>query len=92
MGIINPSAIPPNPQFDKIPEPTQTPFTSAPYNPLTQQHCDNCTKVIQVANDALQLAKKCRDCGYPVDDIIAQLQAQMDQATKIKQQFFPTSP
>jgi threonine aldolase len=69
-----------------------TAFTSAPYNPLTQQHCDNCTKVIQVANDALQLARKCRDCGYPVDDIIAQLEAQMAQAVKIKQQFFPTSP
>ena len=69
---------------------TQSPFASAPYNPLTQQHCDSCSKVIQTSYDALQLAKKCRDCGYPVDDIIAQLEAQMKQATQIKAQFFPT--
>lgn len=58
-------------------------------NPLTDEHLQCCNNVLASTAPALNLAQKCKDCGWPVDDMIDQLKAQQTMATTIKQKFFP---
>ena len=61
-------------------------------HPLGDAHCQACNNVMQNALKALELARACKDCGFPVDDIIATLESQLAMAQKTKSIFFPEQP
>lgn len=60
--------------------------------PLRQEHCDALDRVLQNCGPALEIARKCKACGWPVDNYIEQLEAQRRMATETKRLFFPTTP
>jgi hypothetical protein len=61
-------------------------------NPLTGEHLICCNHVLGDTPQALELADACLECDFPAADLRAKLQAQHDQAAKIKAKFFTTSP
>lgn len=58
-------------------------------DPLNDGHCKVLDQVLESVPQALDLAAKCKDCGWPVDEFIQQLEAQKAMATKAKAHFFP---
>jgi hypothetical protein len=61
-------------------------------NPLDSSHLQCCNRVLGDTPQAIELAQACIDCGMPAEDIKAQLEAQHEQARKIKARFFPNEP
>jgi hypothetical protein len=61
-------------------------------SPLTQEHCDCLSKAIESAVNTADFLAKCKACGLPVDDLIADNNRQKQQAEAIKAQFFPHAP
>lgn len=59
------------------------------YNPLGDQHYQSCQGVLARCPDAIELAQACIDCGWPADDLKAELERQQKQAVLVKQKFFP---
>lgn len=60
--------------------------------PLTQEHCDCLTKAIQSSANTREFLERCKRCGLPVDDLIADNERQRQLCERIKAEFFPTAP
>jgi hypothetical protein len=62
-------------------------------NPLlNDQHCACLDNVLASVQQTGQLLAECKNCGLPVDDYIAQNEAQRQLATRLKASFFPANP
>lgn len=61
-------------------------------HPLTEDDCKTCNLILDNVGPALEMAAKCKDCGFPVDEFIDQLTQQRNMAQKIKANFFPNRP
>lgn len=58
---------------------------------LSDQHCACIDAALASIAQTTKLLQDCKSCGIPVDDYIAQNEAQRQLATQIKARFFPTS-
>ena len=64
--------------------------TNSPY--LNDQHCACIDAVLQSIAQTTKLLQDCKECGLPVDDYIAQNEAQRQMAVALKGKFFPQNP
>lgn len=60
--------------------------------PLTMEECAALNQVLQAIPDALEFARKLKDCGLDCERHIATLEAQQRLATRLKSKFFPECP
>lgn len=61
-------------------------------SPLTQEQCDCLTKAIQSASSTREFLEKCKRCGLPVDELIADNERQRQMCERLKAEFFPNAP
>lgn len=62
------------------------------YNPLTDEHCQICDRILSTIQEPLDVANACIECGFPAEDLRDQLVRIRDTATKLKATFFPHRP
>ena len=59
---------------------------------LDPKHCDTCNQVIQSGSNLRGFLQKCKACGLNLDQLIEENERNMQFASVIKQQFFPSMP
>jgi hypothetical protein len=59
---------------------------------LPQDHCDMCTKVIQMADEVQPFIQQCLECGLPVEQYADIINAARDKAIQMKKTFHPDKP
>jgi hypothetical protein len=59
---------------------------------LTDQHCACLDAALQSIAQTRQILANCKDCGLPVDDYVAQNDAQGQLVSALKAKFFPANP
>lgn len=60
--------------------------------PLTQAHCDMCTRIIETTPQVIQMCKDCIEDGYPFGELLPELEAQLKIAQATKARHFPDQP
>lgn len=64
--------------------------TNSPF--LNEGHCACLDAALASIAQTTQLLQNCKDCSLPVDDYIAQNEAQRQLAQQLKAKFFPANP
>ncbi len=60
-----------------------------PINPLKDEDCDCLDRVLESVAATRAFLDKCKNCGLPMDQAIAQNEEQGKLAAAIKREFFP---
>lgn len=61
-------------------------------SPLTQEQCDCLTRAIQSTTTTREFLERCKRCGLPVDELLADNERQRSLCERLKAEFFPNSP
>jgi 3-deoxy-D-arabino-heptulosonate 7-phosphate (DAHP) synthase class II len=65
---------------------------SPPQSVIGPEHCACLDSVLKSIAQTRALLAQCTDCGLPVEDYVAQNEAQQQLVTRLKATFYPHNP